>query len=1193
MRVLVVALAVMIAATSLQAAGRKVLPGHVPKAVARLQPVAPLPEAQPLELALTLPLRNREALDTLLQQLYDPASPVYRQYLTPEQFTQRFGPTEAEYQNVLAFARAHGLTVSGTHPNRLVLDVRGPVARIEEAFHIRMWLYRHPTEDRTFYAPDAEPSVEADVPLQAISGLDNYVLPHPMNLKMAPPSQVGTPRRGVRLSPNDADVPAKRPYPRAADDAQEIRPYATGSGPGGDFMGNDFRAAYVPGVTNTGTGQVIGLFEFGPFSPNSIYIYQTNAQLSTNIVITTIPVNGFNTTWSGQDDGEECLDIEMAMSMAPGATILVYEGNNGTDIFNRIATDNRAKQISCSFGWSPMDASLEGTFKQLAAQGQSCYVASGDGGAEAEPVFPPGDDPYLTIVGGTSLTTSGAGGPWQSETTWVGSSGGVSTRYAIPSWQQGINMQANQGSTTMRNLPDVAMLADTVLYFVYRNGIAGTIGGTSAAAPLWAGFTALVNQQAAAQGKPNVGFINPAVYALGKGPYATYASCFHDITTGNNFNSSSPNKYSATTGYDLCTGWGTPKGITLINYLAGTGTNDFTLYASQAGISLVPGSTATTLLSVFPLASFSGSVNLSIAGLPPGVTGSFSSPNTTTTSVLTLAAGSLAARGTATVTITGASGALTHAITLSLTVVPPIPGATQVSLSSVFNRAGIYSDGRTFSGGLDGTGFACSANLLGPALSWNSTLFSLGPANASDAISCAGQTITLPSGQYTTLLLLATAVNGNQKSQSFSVTYTDNSTAAFSQDLSDWYSPQHYAAESIAVSMPYRVQSNGAKDNRAFYLYGYSFTLNQTKAVQSLKLPNNGNVIVLALALVNAPASAPLAGYYNRAGMYTDGTTFTNPATGGLDGGGAAYSASLLGSAQTWSGAQFNFGPANATNVISGTGQTLPLPAGRYSTLRMLATGLQGNQAAQAFTVTYGDGTIGIYSQSLSDWFTPQNYPGESKAVIMGHRNNSTGSADNRTFYLYGYSFPLNSSKVLQSLRLPNNRNVVVLAVSLIPNWQPTFTVNPFTEPAVMAGQPYGAAIATNATDLNSDTLTFAKVSGPVWLAVAGNGALSGTPFSSDVGDNSFLVSATDPGGLSSTATLNIAVTPAPPIIATVALQGTNLLLNWSGGIAPYQVLMTTTLDPPAWQPLGPPSNAASLLFPATNPAAIYRVLGQ
>jgi hypothetical protein len=545
------------------------------------------------------------------------------------------------------------------------------------------------------------------------------------------------------------------------------------------------------------------------------------------------------------------------------------------------------------------------------------------------------------------------------------------------------------------------------------------------------------------------------------------------------------------------------------------------------------------------------------------------------------------------VTITGTSGTLSHPLTLSLTVSAPIPGATQIGLSSVFNRVGIYTDGRTFSGGLDGGGYACSANLLGPAPNWNGTLFTLGPANASDAISCAGQTVTLPQGQYTTLLLLGMGVNGDRNNQGFTVTYTDNSTAAFTQNLSDWYTPQYYAAESIAVTMPYRDQSNGKKDNRNFYVYGYSLTLNQTKTVKSVTLPNDGNAIVLAMTLVNAPASASLAGYFNRAGMYTDGTTFTNPVTGGLDGVGNAYSASVLGSAQTWNGVQFNFGPANTTNVISAESQTLLLPGGRFSALRLLATGVEGNQPAQTFSVTYADGSTSAFSQGLSDWYTPQNYAGESKAVTLGHRNISDGSADNRTFYLYGYSFSLNSGKVLQSLRLPDNPNVVVLAASLVPNWPPTFTVSPFAGPAATAGQPYIGTIATNASDLNGDTLSFAKVSGPTWLTVATSGGLSGTPLSADVGTNTFQVSATDPGGLSASATLNITVKPAPPLTAATTLQGTNLLLNWTGGIAPYQVLMTTNLAGPDWQPVGPATNATSLLTPATNSGAFYRVLGQ
>jgi len=1168
MKVMVVILGLMLAAASLQAAERKVLPGHLPAAAAGLQPAGRLAAGTNLYLVIGLPLRNQTALTNLIEQLYDPASANFRQWLAPEEFTQQFGPTEEDYQRVLQFAEQHALKIVGTHPNRMLVDVTAPVVEIERAFQVRMQVYQHPKENRMFYAPDREPTVEADMPILHVAGLDNYLVPRPL-LKVKDKTTTGG-------------------------SGQTVTPYATGSGPGGDFTGEDFRAAYAPGVTNTGAGQYIAIVDVGgPYYALDIYMYETNAGFSTNIVITNILLSG----WTGipvgtnADDGEETLDIDMALSMAPGATILNYEGE-AHDVFNRIATDNLAKQITLSYGFG-IDANINQLFLQFVAQGQAFFQASGDGGADLPGGVGLTGEPYATIVGGTSLTTSSAGGPWQSETTWVGSGGGASG-YGIPAWQQGVSMSGNQGSAINRNYPDVAMLADTLIWWYYRNGVGATVGGTSASSPQWAGFMALVNQAATAQGSRPVGFLNPAVYAIGKGPYSTYASVFHDISTGNNFNSQNPTKYSAALGYDLCTGWGSPRGSNTIAALIGFGTNNFTLNALPVGLNILRGGVATSVLQVAPMNGFSGSVSLSMSGLPGGVTASFNPATVTTNiSILTLTVSSAAATGQTNLTLTATSGALTHTMTISLTVVAPIPGAVQVSLSSLFNRAGIYSDSRTFSGGLDGGGYAYSANLLGGALSWNSTVFSLGPVNAADAVTAAGQTITLPSGQYTTLLLLATAVNGNQNNQTFTVTYTDNSTAVFTQNVSDWYSPQNYAAESIVATMPYRNTSSGGKDNRTFYLYGYSFTLNQTKTVKSLTLPSNSSVIVLALTLVNAPASASLASYYNRAGMCTDGTTFTNPATGGLDGGGAAYSASLLGSAQTWNGVQFNLGPANATNVISGAGQTLALPPGNYSTLRLLATGVQGNQTAQSFTVTYADTTTASFSQSLSDWFSPQNYAGEAKAVTMGHRNNSSGSTDNRTFYLYGYSFTLNSAKVVQSLRLPNNGYVVVLAASLIPNWQPTFLVSPFTEPGAAAGQAYSGTVATNATDLNGDTLTFTKLSGPAWLNVANNGALSGTPLSPDVGVNSFVLGVTDPGGLSGSATMTLTVTPALPVTATISLQGAELWLDWSGGIAPYQVQMATDVTSPDWQALGGPTNATHLTLWPTNAAAFYRILGQ
>jgi subtilase family serine protease len=532
------ALFFLLCAFPARGAGGQALHGNIPGAVAALKPIGRMAGTNRLDLAIGLPLRNGDRLGRLLQQIYDPASPNFRHYLTPAQFTEQFGPTEADYQSVAAFAKAHGLKVSGTHPNRLLLDVSGAVGDIERALHVKMQVYQHPTEARTFYAPDSEPSLDLATPVLDVSGLDNYVVPHP----------------------------CLRPIPLA-------KPALTGSGPSGAYLGKDFRAAYVPGVTLTGTGQTVGLLEFDSgYYQSDITAYETLAGLP-NVPVSAVLLDGYG-GGPGYANTEVSLDIEMAISMAPGlAGVIVYEGSTTDDILNRMATDNLARQIGASWGY-PIDANSEQIFLQFAAQGQSFFNASGDSDAYTGVVMTPSDDPNITIVGGTTLTTSGPGGVWVSETVWnwgieygengVGSGGGISTVYPIPSWQTNISMAANQGSTTMRNLPDVALTADNV-YVIYGGGQAGAFGGTSCATPLWAAFTALVNEQAVMSGRPTVGFINPAIDTICSG--GNYASCFHDITTGNNTSSASPNKFYAVSGYDLCTGWGVPAGQSLINAL--------------------------------------------------------------------------------------------------------------------------------------------------------------------------------------------------------------------------------------------------------------------------------------------------------------------------------------------------------------------------------------------------------------------------------------------------------------------------------------------------------------------------------------------------------------------------------------------------------------------------------------------------
>jgi Concanavalin A-like lectin/glucanases superfamily len=161
-------------------------------------------------------------------------------------------------------------------------------------------------------------------------------------------------------------------------------------------------------------------------------------------------------------------------------------------------------------------------------------------------------------------------------------------------------------------------------------------------------------------------------------------------------------------------------------------------------------------------------------------------------------------------------------------------------------------------------------------------------------------------------------------------------------------------------------------------------------------------------------------------------------------------------------------------------------------------------------------------------------------------------------------------------------------------NRAPVFLSNPFTMTSVMAGQPYGGTVAANASDPNGDPIMFGKVSGPGWLTVASNGGLGGSAVSSNVGTNSFVVSVMDTGGLSNTATMNLVVTPAPAIVTGAAMQlDGSLMLNWGGGVGPYQVQWTTNLSNPNWQNLGAPVGASNLLILPTNGTGFYRIYGQ
>jgi len=518
----------------------KTLRGHVPPDIAKLhlQPTGRVPAANDLHLAIELALHDKDTLTNLLRELYDPASTNFHRYLTPQQFAGRFAPPETDYEKVMDFARAHGLEVDQTYANRLVLDVTGKVPDIERAFHVTLRTYQHPTEDRNFFAPDVEPSLEASVPILDIDGLSNFRIRH------------------SSLHPKGAGSKAKANL-------------ADGSGPNQNYIGFDFRRAYVPGVSLTGAGQTIGLFEDQNWNPPDIAAYETLAGLPTVAWTST-----HTTTWvpaSGSD--EISADIEMVISMAPGASFAVFQADFMSDWLGYATGNPQILQFSCSFTDVPYNIfgglGGDGGFMQMAAQGQSMFQSSGDG--DANTIEYASDSPYLTSAGGTDLAMNGSGASYASESVWnvnrqsgEGSCGGVSATYSIPYWQAGVNMAANGGSTTKRNVPDVAMVANNV-WVIFNSGQSNSFGGTSLSSPLWAGFAALVNQQAQAMGLSPIGFLNPALYAIAQGP--NYTSAFHDITVGDNEWSGSLTQFSAVPGYDLCTGLGTPNGMNLINAL--------------------------------------------------------------------------------------------------------------------------------------------------------------------------------------------------------------------------------------------------------------------------------------------------------------------------------------------------------------------------------------------------------------------------------------------------------------------------------------------------------------------------------------------------------------------------------------------------------------------------------------------------
>ncbi|MGK4582172.1 protease pro-enzyme activation domain-containing protein [Kitasatospora sp. HPMI-4] len=527
-------------------AARVALPNTVTPAVAHSQKSGDVPAAQQISVAVSLKLRNTSELDSLLAALSNPKSPQFGKYLTPAQFTARFGPTQADVAQVRSYLEGQGLKVTSVSANRQVVNATGTNAQIAKAFGTHESRYVDKLENKAFFANDDAASIPASLAgvVQGVSGLNNKTV---RNTRIAKP--------------------------------QNATSHATPSG----FGPAQYNGAYnLNKVGTDGTGTTVALWEFDGYSSTNLKTYDSQFGL-TGPAVQTVSVDGAGYDSSpGQGQGEVELDSEIVRGVAPKAQQLIYEAPNTDqgelDMAAQIVSENKVSVISISWGSCEPDTTassmtaVDSSFKQAAAQGISIFSATGDdgsrdctrstSGSSVKAVDFPASSPHNTGVGGTNLkVTSGNG--YTSESAWSTAGGGTSTQFAQPSWQTGTGISGGK-----RTVPDVASNADPNSGFaIYTQGTSSpgwqVYGGTSAAAPLWSGYAALFNQKAKAAGQAVLGEANPKLYSVANS--SGYGSAFHDVTTGAN------QDFSAKTGYDQVTGWGTPVADQLTNALLGSG----------------------------------------------------------------------------------------------------------------------------------------------------------------------------------------------------------------------------------------------------------------------------------------------------------------------------------------------------------------------------------------------------------------------------------------------------------------------------------------------------------------------------------------------------------------------------------------------------------------------------------------------
>lgn len=646
--------------------GRWTIRGHLVPAVRGRHALAQPPDTdQALDLSISLSLRNQSGLTQLIAAQNNPHSGLYHRYLSTREFQARFSPTQATVNQVTAWLRSQGLVVHSVAANHLLIDASGSVATVEAAFQTTLASYQ--VNGRTVYAPTVEPSVPDSLTglIVDIAGLD--------------------------------DVGIYTHAPIIQNHSRSTRPHV-GSGPGGGYTPSELRTAYDMNSlisSADGTGQTVAIFELDGYSPADVNSYLSFYGLGSAKYSNVLVDGATNTAGPGAIEAE--LDMEVVSAIAPGATQKIYIGPNTVqgvnDTYNKIVTDNIAKVTSTSWGLCEYYSgtnellALDNIFKQGAAQGQAFFAASGDAGAYDCGdtnlwVDSPASDLYVVGVGGTSLQT-GSGGSYTSESVWsnpsdtsrgpmgAGGGGGISAFWGKPSYQTGPGT-INPYSNGNRQVPDVSADADpNTGYSMYCTASASgcpasgwvQVGGTSAAAPLWAGLAADLNQYLAANSKPGLGSASVALYGLFNTtqPYPAY----HDITSGNNL------YFPATSGYDQASGIGTPDVWNMArDLLASNRISDFSLSAVPISLSIPQNSFGTATIKTAVTTGSAGTVSLSASVFPSGPTVSLSPTSVITgaSSTLTVNVGPFVSTGGYTVTITGTEGSAIHNLAYEVSV---------------------------------------------------------------------------------------------------------------------------------------------------------------------------------------------------------------------------------------------------------------------------------------------------------------------------------------------------------------------------------------------------------------------------------------------------------------------------------------------------------------------------------------------